>query len=157
MVDNGVKIAEFFNVPERIIGLTIIALGTSLPELVTTVTAIAKREYGMSVGKYTGSQCPQHSHDPSSMLSHIKGGYDHTCHTGGITCGSNSSVHRHSRGDFAVVYSCGSRCAEKKAEQMARISVPGNLPGIYIFPVVLLIPIPCLYKPLKTDKDITAF
>ena len=55
MVDNGVKIAEFFNVPERIIGLTIIALGPSLPELVTTVTAIAKREYGMSVGNILGA------------------------------------------------------------------------------------------------------
>lgn len=55
LVDNGTRIAEFFNVPERVIGITIIAVGTSLPELVTTLTAIRKRESSLSVGNIIGA------------------------------------------------------------------------------------------------------
>lgn len=41
--------------PERIIGVTIIAIGTSLPELVTTITAIAKKQASLSVGNIIGA------------------------------------------------------------------------------------------------------
>lgn len=55
LVDNGRKIAEFYNVPEQIISLTLIALGTSLPELTTSVTAIIKGHEGISVGNIIGA------------------------------------------------------------------------------------------------------
>lgn len=55
LVDNGTAIAEFFKVPERVIGITIIAVGTSLPELVTTLTAIKKHESSLSVGNVIGA------------------------------------------------------------------------------------------------------
>ncbi len=55
LVDNGETIARFFNVPDSVIGLTIVALGTSLPELVTTLTAIAKKESSLSVGNIIGA------------------------------------------------------------------------------------------------------
>lgn len=55
LVDNGTAIAEFFKVPERVIGITIIAVGTSLPELVTTLTAIRKHEASLSAGNIIGA------------------------------------------------------------------------------------------------------
>ncbi|MEE1018028.1 MAG: calcium/sodium antiporter [Acutalibacteraceae bacterium] len=55
LVDNGTIIAEFFKVPERVIGITIIAVGTSLPELVTTLTAIRKHESSLSAGNIIGA------------------------------------------------------------------------------------------------------
>ena len=41
LVDNGSALAAMVGIPERVIGVTIIAVGTSLPELITTITAIA--------------------------------------------------------------------------------------------------------------------
>ena len=55
LVDNGSIIARFFGIPESIIGLTLIAVGTSLPEIITTVTAIAKKEAALSVGNIFGA------------------------------------------------------------------------------------------------------
>lgn len=55
LVDNGSAIAKLFGVPESIIGVTVIAIGTSLPELVTAITAIAKKQYGLSVGNIIGA------------------------------------------------------------------------------------------------------
>ncbi len=55
MVDYGQKIAEFLGVPERVIAVTLVAVGTSLPELVTTVTAIIKKESSLSVGNIIGA------------------------------------------------------------------------------------------------------
>ncbi len=55
LVDNGQKIAYFFNVPEQIVSLTLIALGTSLPELTTALTAIIKGYEGISVGNIIGA------------------------------------------------------------------------------------------------------
>ncbi|MCB6367112.1 calcium/sodium antiporter [Intestinibacillus massiliensis] len=55
MVDNGALLARLFGVPEGIIGLTLVALGTSLPELVTTLTAIRRGEAAMSVGNILGA------------------------------------------------------------------------------------------------------
>ena len=45
LVDNGSKLAEFIGIPQGIISLTIIALGTSLPELVSSLTAIRKKHH----------------------------------------------------------------------------------------------------------------
>lgn len=54
-VDSAVFIAKAFGINERIIGLTIIAFGTSLPELVTSVTAAAKGKTDIAVGNIVGS------------------------------------------------------------------------------------------------------
>ena len=55
MVDNGSRIAYLLGVPERIVALTLVAIGTSLPELVTTVTAIIKKESALSIGNIIGA------------------------------------------------------------------------------------------------------
>ena len=55
MVDNATVIATKLGVSERIIGLTIVAIGTSLPELVTTITAIVKKQSSLSVGNIIGA------------------------------------------------------------------------------------------------------
>lgn len=55
IVDNSVIIAEFFDISEKIISLTIIAIGTSLPELVTSVVAALKGSSDISVGNIIGS------------------------------------------------------------------------------------------------------
>lgn len=55
IVDNSIIIAEHLNVSEKIISLTIIAIGTSLPELVTSVVAAIKGSSDISVGNIIGS------------------------------------------------------------------------------------------------------
>lgn len=55
MVDNATVIATKLGVSERIIGLTIVAIGTSLPEFVTTITAIVKKQSSLSVGNIIGA------------------------------------------------------------------------------------------------------
>lgn len=55
LVDSGSALARLAGVSERIIGVTIVAVGTSLPELVTTVTAIAKRQSALSIGNILGA------------------------------------------------------------------------------------------------------
>ncbi len=54
-VDSAVKVAEVLHVPKLIIGLTIIAVGTSLPELVTSVMAAFKGQTDIAVGNIVGS------------------------------------------------------------------------------------------------------
>lgn len=54
-VDNAVAIAEAFNIPEMIIGVTVIAIGTSLPELITSILAIRKGQIDIGVGNIIGS------------------------------------------------------------------------------------------------------
>ena len=54
-VDSSVKIAEFLNVPQVIIGLTLIAVGTSLPELATSIIATYKDQADIAVGNIVGS------------------------------------------------------------------------------------------------------
>ena len=54
-VDGAKEIARFFGLSEAIIGLTIVALGTSLPELVTSVIAARKGESDIAVGNVIGS------------------------------------------------------------------------------------------------------
>ena len=55
VVNNAISVAQVLGVSERIIGLTIIALGTSLPELVTSVMATRKGEYDIAIGNIVGS------------------------------------------------------------------------------------------------------
>ena len=55
VVNSATSIARDLGVSERIIGLTIIALGTSLPELVTSVVATKKGEYDIAIGNVVGS------------------------------------------------------------------------------------------------------
>ena len=54
-VINAEKIATILNVPQVIIGLTIIAIGTSLPELAATISAIIKNKNDMVIGNVIGS------------------------------------------------------------------------------------------------------
>lgn len=55
LVDNGTALARLIGVPESIIGATLVAVGTSLPELVTTITAIAKKQSSLSIGNIVGA------------------------------------------------------------------------------------------------------
>ena len=55
VVDNASSIAKIIGVSEKMIALTIIALGTSLPELVTSITATRKGEYDIAIGNVVGS------------------------------------------------------------------------------------------------------
>ena len=54
LINYGSELALQLGVPSSIIGVTMVAIGTSLPELVTTLTAIANKEASMSVGNIVG-------------------------------------------------------------------------------------------------------
>lgn len=55
LVDNGIIMAEYFGVPESVIALTFVALGTSLPELVTAITSLVKGYGALSLGNVIGA------------------------------------------------------------------------------------------------------
>jgi cation:H+ antiporter len=55
LVEGAVDIAEVLGVSDLVIGLTIVAVGTSLPELATTVMAAVRREGGVALGNVIGS------------------------------------------------------------------------------------------------------
>ncbi|MCI9506083.1 MAG: calcium/sodium antiporter [Oscillospiraceae bacterium] len=55
LVDSGSALARLAGVSERMIGVTIVAVGTSLPELVTTVAAVVKKQSALSVGNILGA------------------------------------------------------------------------------------------------------
>ena len=55
LVDNGTKIASALGVPDSVIGLTMIALGTSLPELITAITSLVKGHSSLSLGNIIGA------------------------------------------------------------------------------------------------------
>ncbi|MCQ2512061.1 MAG: calcium/sodium antiporter [Lachnospiraceae bacterium] len=55
LVDNGTLIAEKLGVPQTVIALTFVALGTSLPELVTAVTSLIKGHGALSLGNIVGA------------------------------------------------------------------------------------------------------
>ena len=55
LVDYGTELARLLGVPESIIGVTLVAIGTSLPELVTTITAIVKKQSSLSIGNIIGA------------------------------------------------------------------------------------------------------
>lgn len=54
-VDSASAIAKYFGMSDRLIGLTIVAFGTSLPELVTSVTAARKNQADIAIGNIVGS------------------------------------------------------------------------------------------------------
>ncbi len=55
LVSTSTRIATSLGVSDTVIGLTIVAIGTSLPELVTTITALVKKESSLSVGNVIGA------------------------------------------------------------------------------------------------------
>ena len=55
LVDNGTKIAAALGVPDSVIGLTMVALGTSLPELITAITSLIKGHGSLSLGNIIGA------------------------------------------------------------------------------------------------------
>ena len=55
LVDNGTLIAQALGVPESVIALTFVALGTSLPELVTAITSLVKGHGALSLGNIVGA------------------------------------------------------------------------------------------------------
>lgn len=55
LVDNGITIAELLGVPSLLIAVTFTALGTSLPELMTTITSIRKKATNLGVGNIIGA------------------------------------------------------------------------------------------------------
>jgi len=55
VVNSAVAIAHALNISEKVIGLTIVAVGTSLPELVTSITAIIKKSNDIAIGNIIGS------------------------------------------------------------------------------------------------------
>ena len=55
LVDGAVKFANQINISEAVISVSIVAIGTSIPELAASLVAIAKNEKGISVGNLIGS------------------------------------------------------------------------------------------------------
>lgn len=55
LVDNGTLLAKMIGVPETVIGLTFVAIGTSLPELVTAITSLVKKHGSLSLGNIIGA------------------------------------------------------------------------------------------------------
>jgi cation:H+ antiporter len=55
VVDNAIEIAQSFGVSEKLIGLTIVAAGTSLPELATSIVAALKNRSDIAIGNVVGS------------------------------------------------------------------------------------------------------
>ena len=55
LVDNGTLIAAALGVPDSVIGLTMVALGTSLPELITAITSLLKGHGSLSLGNIIGA------------------------------------------------------------------------------------------------------
>jgi cation:H+ antiporter len=55
LVDGAVGVAKAFNIEERIIAITVIAFGTSAPELATSLIAVYRKEVGISLGNLIGS------------------------------------------------------------------------------------------------------
>jgi cation:H+ antiporter len=55
IVEGAVKLAELFGMSQGVIGLTVVAIGTSLPELAATITASFKKQTDMAIGGIVGS------------------------------------------------------------------------------------------------------
>lgn len=55
LVSGAIDLANIFGVSERIIGITVVSIGTSIPELVTSLVALFKKEKGVSLGNLIGS------------------------------------------------------------------------------------------------------
>lgn len=55
VVDEASELADIFGLSQRVIGLTIVAIGTALPEMITAVIAVVKAEGGLAIGNLIGS------------------------------------------------------------------------------------------------------
>ncbi|WP_406657077.1 calcium/sodium antiporter [Methanolobus sp. ZRKC2] len=55
LVDSGITLAEWLGVPEMLIGLTLVAFGTSLPELITAISSTLKGHQDISIGNILGA------------------------------------------------------------------------------------------------------
>ncbi|MBT5749686.1 MAG: calcium/sodium antiporter, partial [Flavobacteriales bacterium] len=55
LVEGTIAIAKKFEISERIIAVTVVAIGTSIPELATSIVAALKKEYNLAVGNLIGS------------------------------------------------------------------------------------------------------
>ncbi len=55
IVTSATSIAQSFGISERIIGLTIVSIGTSLPELATSIVAVRKKNVDIAIGNVVGS------------------------------------------------------------------------------------------------------
>ena len=55
LIDGSVQIAQYYKISERVIGLSLIAIGTSLPELITAIMASIKRSHGIALGTVLGA------------------------------------------------------------------------------------------------------
>lgn len=55
LIDTGVEIASYFRISKQVISLTLLALGTSLPELVTAISATIKNNQSISIGNILGA------------------------------------------------------------------------------------------------------
>ncbi|MBN2110882.1 MAG: calcium/sodium antiporter [Methanosarcinaceae archaeon] len=55
LVDSGIDLAEWLGVPEMLIGLTLVALGTSLPEIITAISSTLKGHQDISIGNILGA------------------------------------------------------------------------------------------------------
>ena len=55
LVEGAVSVAQAFNMSEKVIGLTIVAFGTSLPELAASLVAAIKKQMDISIGNIIGS------------------------------------------------------------------------------------------------------
>lgn len=55
LVDSTVRIAQILNISDTLLGLTIIAIGTSMPELITSIIAAAKKKTDIAIGNVIGS------------------------------------------------------------------------------------------------------
>ena len=55
LIESAISIADFFNIPEFVIAISMIAIGTSLPELIVSLTASYKGENDIAVGNVLGS------------------------------------------------------------------------------------------------------
>ena len=55
LVDNAISVAGILGVEERVIAISFVAIGTSIPELATTIIAISKKEFELIIGNILGS------------------------------------------------------------------------------------------------------
>lgn len=84
LVDNGSRIARMLGASEALIGLTFVAIGTSLPELITTISAITRHESELSVGNILGANIIDITMILSSCAIASGGALSVGCRTSGI-------------------------------------------------------------------------
>lgn len=89
LVNSASALAALMHVPEKIIALSLVALGTSLPELVTSLTAIRKHEAGLSIGNIIGANILNIVLVMSTSSLLAKGGLTTAVATEGILKGLN--------------------------------------------------------------------